>query len=497
MGSKDAAETPAPDQPRRPDPKITTPTLGPAGDRPLTVGYLVRFSLPLALTFLMMSGAAPIVSNGITWMHGEVGESIHLSAFLVTFATALLVYSPTFVARNTAIRTITDRRSLWRFAGFFLLCASMCSACLLVVSQVDVVGHFVFGRLLGTDAEIERLARRGLIAFLPVPLLVAFRGMGQGIHINNGQGWYVGYGTVLRLVTMGVFVFGFAIRHELSGPVLGGCTYLFGISAETLFVLVLLRGKPQWTTAGDGPTLTLRQFGAYTLPLMAASTCQQLVTPILIYLINHGRQPLENGATFNLMRDTGWILFSTLHSIQPAVVTHATSRQRLRALLRFAFCLWAGITGLVMLVALTPVKTAVFVTWLQVDNRVIVELTFLTLLWMIPLPLINLFVLFVSALHTRSSRTPWVTAGNMIALGMLWCGATMLDLSAYSGVVLAIIGSGLFHLAAAVIQAVGLLNGGLTAALSPATLAEHLNHPEETLPDGLETPEPVPERVRR
>jgi len=50
-------------------------------DKPrLTTPLLIRFSWPLALTFLMMSGSAPLVSNGITWMHGADGERIHLLA---------------------------------------------------------------------------------------------------------------------------------------------------------------------------------------------------------------------------------------------------------------------------------------------------------------------------------------------------------------------------------------------------------------------------------
>ena len=44
--------------------------------RRLTMGYLAWFSLPLALTFLMMSGAAPLVSAGITLMHGAQGKPV-------------------------------------------------------------------------------------------------------------------------------------------------------------------------------------------------------------------------------------------------------------------------------------------------------------------------------------------------------------------------------------------------------------------------------------
>jgi hypothetical protein len=229
---------------------------------------------------------------------------------------------------------------------------------------------------------------------------------------------------------------------------------------------------------------------------MTGSVLNQCVAPILIAMIHHGRRPLENAATYNLMRDTGWLMFSVLNAIQPAVVTHATSRERLATIARFGLYMFAGVTGVVLLVALTPVRDLVFVRWLEVDNERILELTFFTLLWMIPIPLMNLLALFVSALHTRSGRTTWVTLGNLVGLILLWVTATFTDLSAFDGVVVAVVGNGLYHLVAAGVQSIGLLNGGVAAAITPVTLAEYLNKPEETLPDAMETPEPMPESVR-
>lgn len=457
--------------------------------RRLTVGYLVWFSLPLALTFLMMSGAAPLVSSGITVMHGAVGERLHLSAFLLTFATCITIYSPTFIARNVATRTVTDRRSLVQYTGFFVSCAAFCGVILLLVSRVDAVGHLLFGSLLGVSAGKEHLVRQGMLIFLPIPILVSLRGLGQGCHISNGQSYYVGIGTALRLAVMAVFVFGYAIHRDLSGPVLGGFTYLTGITTETLFVLVTLRSKPQWRHVGTGPALTYRQFGQYALPLMAGSVCNQLLNPVLIFLIYQKcRQPEENAATFNLIRDTGWVMFSMLMTVQPAVVAHATSPRNFRIILRFSAGLWAVITGIVMMVALTPLREAIFIDLLEVDNEIIRGLTFATLLLMIPIPLANVANLFTQAMHTRSGRTAWVTAGNVVGLALLCLAALTLDLSAQDGVIVAVVGGGVFNLAAAIVQTIGLGNGGLRAAISPAPLAEQIN--------GRRTAQPELERVR-
>jgi len=465
--------------------------------RRLTIGYLAWFSLPLALTFLMMSGTAPLVSAGITLMHGAGGERVHLSAFLITFVTCLMIYSPTFMARNVAMRTVTDRRSMARYTGFFLSCGALCAAVVVVVSRVDAVGHLVFHRLLGVPAETERLAREGMLAFIPIPILVSLRGLGQGCHISNGQSYYVGIGTALRLSMMAVFVFGYAIHHDLTGPVLGGCTYLTGIATETAFVLVTLWNKPQWRTTGTGPVLTYRQFGRYAFPLMAGSLCNQLLGPMLIYLVYQKcRHPTENAAAFNLIRDTGWVMFSMLMTVQPAVIAHASSARNLRTLLRFAACLLVPIVGVVLVVALTPVRDLVFVNWLEVDNLLIRHLTFAALLCMIPIPLVNLANLFTQAMHIRSGRTTWVTAGNLLGLAVLGLAGVALDLSARDGVIVAVIGGAVYNFVAAAVQTIGLMGGGLREAISPVPLAERLNEQQTPAPEPPGDARPVPEHAQ-
>jgi hypothetical protein len=437
----------------------------------LTVEYLIRFSFPLALTFLMMSGSAPIVSGGITIMQDADGERIHLFAFLLTFAISLFLYSPMFMARNVAIRTVNDRRSLFRYTYFFIACASISSVILLLISQVDAVGNLVFVNLLKTEQQIALLARQGMFIFVPIPILIALRGLAHGCHINNGHTWYVGAGTGIRLVCMAAFVFGYGIHQDFSGPIIGGLTFLLGISIETVFCLAMLWNKPQWTTIGEERLLDYSEYLRYAGPLMLASVLTQFLTPILIYYINQCFQADENGATFNLMRDTGWVMFSTLLSIQPVVI--------FKVLIRFTAFLSAAITAVILLISLTPLRQLIFVGILEVDNTVILRLTFVSLLWLIPHPIINAANQFVASMHTRSGRTIWVTIGNLAGFAVLGILAWFLDLDSFDGVVVAVNASAIFNLTVALVQMLGLMRGGFRATVSPATMVEkfdRINH---------------------
>ncbi|MHC4798882.1 MAG: hypothetical protein ACYTF1_19790, partial [Planctomycetota bacterium] len=348
------------------------------------------------------------------------------------------------------------------------------------ISKVDVVGNLVFVNLLKAEQQIALLARQGMFIFVPIPILIALRGLAHACHINNGQTWYVGAGTGIRLVCMAAFVFGYGIHQDFSGPILGGLTYLTGIGIETAFVLVMLWNKPQWTTIGQERLLDYSEYLRYAGPLMLASVLTLFLVPILIYVINKEcRQPGENGATFSLIRDTGWVMFSMLLSIQPVVVAFASSARNFKVLIRFTAFLSAAITAVILLISLTPLRQLIFVDILKVNNAIILRLTFVSLLWLIPHPIINATNQFIASMHTRSGRTIWVTIGNFAGYAVLALLYLCLDLNSFDGVVVAVNASAIFNLTVALVQMLGLMRGGFQATVSPATMVEkfdRINH---------------------
>ncbi|HSW44528.1 MAG TPA: hypothetical protein VLM89_03050 [Phycisphaerae bacterium] len=443
---------------------------------PITLGFLIRFSGPLVATFLMMAAAAPIIVHGISWIKDAEGERVHLSAFLLVGAVAVFIYSPMFVSRDVANRTVTDRASFVRSTWFFMFWSAVAAVILLWVGQVDAVRHFVFGKVLHGTAETEHLAINGLRLFAVMPFLAALRGLGQGCHINNGETWHVGIGTALRLVAIAVFVYGFAVWHDMSGPVLGALTYLIGMTVETAYVLFTLRGKPQLTRIESGPTLTFRQFTRYAGPLMLGSFLLQFCPPMLIYIINRAGLPAENAAAFSVTRDCFWFVVSVLLIVPPLVVTHATSLRNLRLLLGLCVAVTAVLTALTGLLAMPAVRDEVFVRVFRVNNETILSLISVGLLWVLPTPALMFLNYLVAALHTRSGRTGWVTAGNLAGLLFLLAVAVGPDLSDNRGIVLAVVCNAVFLLVSTLVQAIGLFGGGFAAAIDPSSLAERLQN---------------------
>jgi hypothetical protein len=444
------------------------------GNHDLTFGYLLRFSWPLVATFLMMAAAAPIIAHGITLIKDAEGERIHLAAFLLVAVVSVSIYSPTFVSRDVANRTVTDRTSLVRFVWFFAFWSALVSAILVVVALVPGVRHWVCVDLLHGSAETEQLAVAGLLVFACIPFLSSLRGLGQGCHINNGETWYVGVGTGLRLAAVAIFVYGFAIWQDMSGPVLGALTYFIGMLVETVYVLATLRTKPQWTRIQHGPALTFGQFTRYACPLMLGTLFLQLSPNLLLIIIGKAASPEENKAAYSVTRDCCWFIISVILVVPPLIVTHAKSMANLRKVLRLCVAGTIVLTLFCGLLAVPVIRDLVFVAVFKVNNTAILSLISLGLLWFLPTPAMMFLNYLVTAFHTRSGRTMWVTTGNLVGLGLLLGIALWPRLDVFNGVVLAVAGNVAFLLVSTLVQAIGLLNGGFHAAIDPSSLAERL-----------------------
>jgi hypothetical protein len=346
---------------------------------------------------------------------------------------------------------------------------------------------------MGGSPEDEALAINGLLIFAGIPFLSSLRGLGQGCHISNGETWYLTVGTVLRLIAIAIFIYGFVIWSNMSGPVIGATTYLIAMTVETAYVLLTLRSKPQWTRIQHGAVLTFWQFTRYAFPLMVGSLTLQFVPPLLVAIIHQGHLPPENRSAFGMVRDSFWFPAALLLLIQPTVVTHATSLRNFRLILRLCAWITVAITAIIALLTVPFLRDLVFVRCYRIDNRMVVSLIGAGLLWFLPAPALMLLYYLVMSLHTRSGRTVWVTAGNLAGLAVLAVIARGLRLADHEGVVLAAAGNLGFLLVSTLVQAIGLLGGGFSAAIDPSSLAERLQRTAK--PSAEPSPEAVAQPV--
>jgi hypothetical protein len=448
-------------------PPETAPEVG-----QLTMRSLVALMLPISLTCLMTSGSAPIVTGGISWMYGPDGERVHLAAFLVCFMTAIMLYSPIFITREFAIRTVVDKGSQAQYLRFFTTVSATCAAVIVTIATVTPLNVLLFEKLMNVNSMTRELVCEGMIWFAPISFFVMMRSLGQARHINEHRTWYVGAGTALRLVVMSSFVCIVAVyRPGTSGTALGGQAFCLGIGSEAVFVFLTARLRP---LADGAAVMKTGQVCRYAMPMMAAAVTRMLVPMVLISLIASTRQSQESMAGYDLLRGTLWISLSMLGALQPAVVSCATSRGNLATLRRASVGMALGIVVLIALVAFTPLHRLIFVDLLALDNTVIQMLLFEALPWAALMPVFAAAEFMLSALHMRAGSTLWVWGGTLGGLLSLCVIGMCLDVSSMNGVLLVIFASLLQAIVSVVILAIGHIRNGLARALVTTPLSESL-----------------------
>ena len=427
-----------------------------------TLRLLVRESLPLMLTFLMMAGATPFIGDGIANRFDAAAERIHLASFSLAFVIAILLYSPLLTSRNVAIRSVRDRASLRATFRFYTLAAAGCSLLLVLPSLFPSVRDFLFGSLLGAaDPVVRREAATGLLAFTPLPFLVGWRGILQAGSINERRSWVVGLSSVTRLIAMGLFVWAYVTWNlPFGGAVLGGLCFCAGIIAET--TLNLLLSRPQFPDAA--PLQALQpSLWRFALPVMGSTLIAKLLHPLGFVIIQKVADPEAALAGHSLTQSTVWILLSFIFVAQPLILSFADTRAHFYLVLRF-LCGLCLLTGLgISILCLPGVREFIFESVMKVDNQHILKLTYAALPWTLLVVPVQLASMLANSLVLRSGDTRVLISSGLLALLPVAMIPLLVDIPAANGVIITIGAYILYHASNALLLALHLRRRGLDA----------------------------------
>ncbi|MEN9360930.1 MAG: hypothetical protein RL095_2465 [Verrucomicrobiota bacterium] len=425
---------------------------------------LVRESLPLMLTFLMMAGATPFIGDGISHRFDAAAERIHLASFSLAFVLAILLYSPLLTSRNVALRSVRDRLSLRATFRFYTLAASTCSLLLVLPSLCPSVRDLLFGRLLGaSDPLVRQEAATGLLAFTPLPFLVGWRGILQAGSINERRSWVVGLSSVTRLVAMGLFVWAYvSLEMPFGGAVMGGLCFCAGIIAETSLNLALSRPRfPQTPAQSSQPPEPLQPLWRFALPVMGSTLIAKLLHPLGFVIIQTVADPEAALAGHSLTQSTVWVLLSFLFVAQPLILSFADTRAHFRLVLRFLAGL-SLLTGLAILgLCLPGVRESLFEDLMRVDNRHILDLTYAALPWTVLVVPVQLASMIANSLVLRSGDTRVLISSGLLALLPVAMIPLLVDIPAANGVIITIGAYILYHAGNALLLALHLRRRGL------------------------------------
>ena len=357
---------------------------------------------------------------------------IHLAAYGgVVFPISLLIEAPVIMllAASTAL---SKDWNAYRFLRRFMLQLAISLTLLHILVAFTPLYDVVVIGVLGVPAEIVEPARLGLMLMTPWTAAIAVRRFQQGLLIRFGHTRSVGIGTAVRLSANGTVLILGLLVDDIPGIVVGTAAVSLGVIVEATFIhirvqplLKNLKGQ----TAVTADSLSLRQLLTFYLPLAVTPLLTLLALPIGSAALSRMPRALDSLAVWPVLAGLSFTMRSFGLAFQEVVVALIDRPEAVKPLRRFAEILAMATSGLLLVVASTPLANM----WFADVAGLSPELTALgvSAIWLaIFMPALSVLESFFQGMLVQGRRTNAITEAVLIYLFM---NSTILIAGTYYG----------------------------------------------------------------
>lgn len=313
---------------------------------------------PLALSWLFMGLEQPLIGAAIARL---ADPTIHLAALGgLVFPFALAIESP-IVMLLAASTALGDHKQAYRLMYRFMMVAGALLTALHALLAFTPLYDLLIVTTLSPPEEIIEPARWGLRAMLPWTWSIAHRRFHQGLLIRYGDARAVSVGTLLRLIA-NILSMTVTILLGLPGIVVAGLGISAGVIAEAVFIA--LRARPiirdKLPDTVDDP-LSWRGFGNFYVPLAFTTVILLGSQPIGSAALGRMPEALNSLAVWPVLVAFIFLFRGLGFAFNEVVVTALKEKQAsFNDLTRFAHLLSLALTGLLGLIALSPLSRVYF-----------------------------------------------------------------------------------------------------------------------------------------
>jgi hypothetical protein len=334
-------------------------------DSTLQIGTVYQRWWPLALSWMMMAVAVPLI---LAMIGRFPDQEIHLSAYgSFALPIGLFFEAPVLMllAASTALcKNRAAHRRVWRFM--------MWSAAVLTTLHALVaftpLSYVVLQDLMDAEQQLVEPARIGLMISLPWTWAIAYRRFHQGVLIRFGHSKAVGAGAIVRVGTVVICLgIGYYLLHntglEPSGVVVGTGAHAMGVVVEAVFIGLWawpVRRRQFYRGESSGEAPSWSEFFRFYVPLAMTSMISLAGRPL--YSAGMTMMPEERAslAAFPVVLGLLWPLRSAGMAFKEVVVALLEEPGSTAVLKQFTIYLVTGVTALLVVVAATPLSGLFF-----------------------------------------------------------------------------------------------------------------------------------------
>jgi hypothetical protein len=381
----------------------------------LTLARVLFFWLPLAATWLMMACEGPLLTAIIARLDGP---KVNLAAFGVAFALALIAEAPIIMIMSASTALARDRHSYLKLRNF-TNGLNIAITVAMAVALIPPVYRVIAVALIGLPAEVARLTYVAMILLLPWPATIGARRFYQGVLIRHGQTRKVAYGTVVRVVSMGLTAILLSRTSLMEGAWVGAAALSVGVTLEALTSRVMaartIATLMQRTETVE--QLTYRSISSFYYPLALTALLSLGVQPVITFFVGHSRFALESLAILPVVYALVFLFRSLGLAYQEVgIALIGNDFEGYPQLRRFAILLGLGVAASLCLIAWTPLSTI----WFRHFSGLTPELTQFALVptrILAILPGLTVLLSFQRAMLVNLKETSHVTWATAIEVG--------------------------------------------------------------------------------
>ncbi|MCX7979857.1 MAG: hypothetical protein N3A68_02275 [Bacteroidia bacterium] len=379
------------------------------------VGVVTRLWIPLALNWLMMAVEGPLLVG----LLGRLPEpTANLAAFSVAFAIAMFVEAPVMMLLSAGAALTRDKLSyerLWRFATAMNLLLTG----IIVFLALPGVFQVVNGKVWKLPAEVAQRVAGAIGLLIPWPAAIGYRRLWQGVLIRQGRSRLVAWGTVLRLVGVGVGAT-LALRLFPSWPGVWVAATALSTGVVTEMLAIRLWAAPYLKRLAL-PTVApyaYPQILRFYFPLLLTSLLNVALTPLLTTLMARGQLPILSLAAYPAVTHTVF-LFSCIGVAYQEVVIVLLGTRVERYLLPVARGIAVGTSGALLITAIPGIHE-IWLGRVFALPREVLPLAHASLLIAAPMPAIVAYLAYAKGVFIWAHRTRLNLLAAIVELGSVF-----------------------------------------------------------------------------
>jgi len=376
----------------------------PASANSLALIRIFRTWWPLALSWVLMNSAMPLVSAFVARLQDP---EINLASYGgVISPTVSMMTAPTIMLLSTANTLVRDRLSYERIRRYMYGIIGVMTVIHALVAFTPLY-YIIVRDIIGAPEQIIEPARLGLMIEIPWAWAIGYRRFNQGIMIRFGHAKEIWYGTAIRLVSlMIVLIVGFSLG-TVPGVLMAAMAQTAGVVTEAIYAGVrarpIRRGALHY--AKQEEEINFRTFSAFYIPLVITAFISNIWSPIGATALSRLPNPITSLAVWPVITGLVYPLSSGGMAFNEVVVALMEKKGSYKPLKQFSRVLAIGIGAIMLLVAATPLGYLWFryVAALSIDLAEVAR----TCLWFfLPYPAIKVLSSWYqgAVMHGRATR---------------------------------------------------------------------------------------------